>query len=116
MKEGTVVAVPNSEDTSVEHGTKALPDVASPRSLSRAFGGGPATHGSFQETIKINSLPSEAVIKVQQGSWNAGKFESLGALGISGMLLLTSGGIAWHAIDVLQALLDHKEMWRKGVD
>uniref|UniRef100_A0A2P2K1L7 Cation efflux protein transmembrane domain-containing protein n=1 Tax=Rhizophora mucronata TaxID=61149 RepID=A0A2P2K1L7_RHIMU len=30
-----------------------------------------------------------------------GKFESLGALGISCMLLATSGGIAWHALDVL---------------
>ncbi|KAK1285975.1 Metal tolerance protein 2 [Acorus calamus] len=32
-----------------------------------------------------------------------GKFETLGALGISGMLLLNSGGIACHAIDVLQS-------------
>jgi divalent metal cation (Fe/Co/Zn/Cd) transporter len=31
-----------------------------------------------------------------------GKFESLGALGISSMLLVTAGGIAWHAFDVLQ--------------
>ena len=31
-----------------------------------------------------------------------GKFESLGALGISCMLLGTAGGIAWHAIHVLQ--------------
>lgn len=30
-----------------------------------------------------------------------GKFETLGALGISGVLLATGGGIAWHAIDVL---------------
>lgn len=30
-----------------------------------------------------------------------GKFETLGALGISGMLLLTGGGIAWHAVDIL---------------
>ncbi|KAK1311537.1 Metal tolerance protein 2 [Acorus calamus] len=32
-------------------------------------------------------------------------FESLGALGISGVLLLTSGGIAWHAIDVLKSFI-----------
>ncbi|KAK8918533.1 Metal tolerance protein 2 [Platanthera zijinensis] len=38
------------------------------------------------------------------GSWH-GKFESLGALGISCMLLGTGGGIAWHAFDVLQGLL-----------
>lgn len=31
-----------------------------------------------------------------------GKFESIGALGISGMLLLTGGGIAWHALESLQ--------------
>lgn len=31
-----------------------------------------------------------------------GKFETLGAFGISCMLLTTAGGIAWHAISVLQ--------------
>lgn len=30
-----------------------------------------------------------------------GKFETLGALGISSMLLVTAGGIAWHALDLL---------------
>lgn len=30
-----------------------------------------------------------------------GKFETLGALGISCMLLATAGGIAWHALDLL---------------
>lgn len=30
-----------------------------------------------------------------------GKFETLGALGISCMLLATAGGIAWHAFDLL---------------
>ncbi|KAF5186544.1 Cation-efflux pump fief [Thalictrum thalictroides] len=34
-----------------------------------------------------------------------GKFETLGALGISGMLLATAGGIAWHTIDILMGLL-----------
>ncbi|KDP28108.1 hypothetical protein JCGZ_13879 [Jatropha curcas] len=34
-----------------------------------------------------------------------GKFESLGALGISCMLLATAGGIAWHALDILIGLL-----------
>lgn len=32
-----------------------------------------------------------------------GKFETLGTLGISSMLLVTAGGIAWHAVDILQA-------------
>lgn len=30
-----------------------------------------------------------------------GKFETLGALGISGALLATGGGIAWHSLDLL---------------
>ena len=34
-----------------------------------------------------------------------GKFETLGALGISCMLLATAGGIAWHAFDLLQVCL-----------
>lgn len=34
-----------------------------------------------------------------------GKFETLGALGISSMLLATAGGIAWHALDLLLGLL-----------
>ncbi|KAM5563970.1 hypothetical protein ABKV19_018536 [Rosa sericea] len=33
-----------------------------------------------------------------------GKFETLGALGISCMLLGTAGGIAWHALDILMGL------------
>lgn len=33
-----------------------------------------------------------------------GKFETLGALGISCMLLATGGGIAWHAVDILMGL------------
>ncbi|KAK1279556.1 Metal tolerance protein C1 [Acorus gramineus] len=43
--------------------------------------------------------------KDKEHPYGHGKFETLGALGISGMLLLTSGGIAWHAIDVLQEIL-----------
>ncbi|KAK9282317.1 hypothetical protein L1049_005231 [Liquidambar formosana] len=34
-----------------------------------------------------------------------GKFETLGALGISFMLLATAGGIAWHTLDLLLGLL-----------
>ncbi|RYR70775.1 hypothetical protein Ahy_A02g005083 isoform B [Arachis hypogaea] len=33
-----------------------------------------------------------------------GKFETLGALGISCMLLGTAGGIAWHAVDILMGV------------
>jgi divalent metal cation (Fe/Co/Zn/Cd) transporter len=34
-----------------------------------------------------------------------GKFETLGALGISAMLLATGSGIAWHALDLLSIAL-----------
>lgn len=43
--------------------------------------------------------------KDQEHPYGHGKFETLGALGISGMLLASAGGIAWHAVDVLQGLL-----------
>ncbi|KAH7291820.1 hypothetical protein KP509_29G036800 [Ceratopteris richardii] len=43
--------------------------------------------------------------KDQMHPYGHGKFETLGALGISSMLLLTGGGIAWHAVEVLQGLL-----------
>ncbi|KAJ6790508.1 Uncharacterized protein M6B38_248865 [Iris pallida] len=43
--------------------------------------------------------------KDNEHPYGHGKFETLGALGISSMLLLTSGGIAWHAADVLQGIL-----------
>nr|XP_010938443.1 metal tolerance protein 2 [Elaeis guineensis] len=43
--------------------------------------------------------------KDQEHPYGHGKFETLGALGISGMLLATAGGIAWHAVDLLQGLL-----------
>lgn len=33
-----------------------------------------------------------------------GKFETLGALGISCMLLGTAGGIGWHALDILMVI------------
>lgn len=43
--------------------------------------------------------------KDQMHPYGHGKFETLGALGISSMLLLTGGGIAWHAFEVIQGLL-----------
>lgn len=43
--------------------------------------------------------------KDQMHPYGHGKFETLGALGISSMLLLTGGGIAWHAFEALQGLL-----------
>ncbi|KAJ1699418.1 hypothetical protein LUZ63_007930 [Rhynchospora breviuscula] len=43
--------------------------------------------------------------KDKEHPYGHGKFESLGTLAISSMLLVTAGGIAWHAVDVLQGLL-----------
>ncbi|GFP85633.1 metal tolerance protein c1 [Phtheirospermum japonicum] len=42
--------------------------------------------------------------KDKEHPYGHGKFETLGALGISGVLLATSGGIAWHALDVLMEI------------
>ncbi|KAF9621013.1 hypothetical protein IFM89_015835 [Coptis chinensis] len=43
--------------------------------------------------------------KDKEHPYGHGKFETLGALGISSMLLVTAGGIAWHAMDILLGLL-----------
>ncbi|XP_020529806.1 metal tolerance protein C1 isoform X5 [Amborella trichopoda] len=60
------------------------------------------------------SFRAARVPKDKEHPYGHGKFETLGALGISGMLLATAGGIAWHAVDVLQAILDYKKSWGKG--
>ncbi|XP_050281866.1 metal tolerance protein 2-like [Quercus robur] len=39
--------------------------------------------------------------KDKEHPYGHGKFETLGSLGISCMLLLTAGGIAWHALEIL---------------
>ncbi|BFI29330.1 ferrous-iron efflux pump FieF [Marchantia polymorpha subsp. ruderalis] len=46
---------------------------------------------------KVASAPKD-----KEHPYGHGKFETVGALGISGMLLLTGGGIAWHAVETLQ--------------
>lgn len=43
--------------------------------------------------------------KDEKHPYGHGKFETLGSLGISSLLIVTGGGIAWHAFEVLQALL-----------
>ncbi|KAG0483464.1 hypothetical protein HPP92_011548 [Vanilla planifolia] len=43
--------------------------------------------------------------KDEEHPYGHGKFESLGALGISAMLVGTAGGIGWHAFEILQGLL-----------
>lgn len=52
-------------------------------------------------TVLLSSLSSLFIISPP----GHGKFETLGALGISSMLLVTAGGIAWHAIDLLLVYL-----------
>ncbi|KAL3644791.1 hypothetical protein CASFOL_009971 [Castilleja foliolosa] len=42
--------------------------------------------------------------KDKEHPYGHGKFETLGALAISGVLLATSGGIAWHALDMLMEI------------
>uniref|UniRef100_A0A803NQI7 Cation efflux protein cytoplasmic domain-containing protein n=3 Tax=Cannabis sativa TaxID=3483 RepID=A0A803NQI7_CANSA len=56
-------------------------------------------------SFKVANAPKD-----KEHPYGHGKFETLGALGISCMLLATGGGIAWHALDLLHGLLsvDHQ--------
>ncbi|GMH02638.1 hypothetical protein Nepgr_004477 [Nepenthes gracilis] len=55
--------------------------------------------------VALLSFKAARFPKDKEHPYGHGKFESLGALVISCMLLATAGGIAWHAIDVLLGLL-----------
>ncbi|KAG9444786.1 hypothetical protein H6P81_016126 [Aristolochia fimbriata] len=55
--------------------------------------------------VALWSFRAARAPKDKEHPYGHGKFETLGALGISCMLLGTAGGIAWHAVDVLQGLL-----------
>ncbi|GAV83361.1 Cation_efflux domain-containing protein, partial [Cephalotus follicularis] len=55
--------------------------------------------------IALWSYKAAKVPKDKEHPYGHGKFESLGALGISCMLLATAGGIAWHALDLLLGLI-----------
>ncbi|XP_027364198.1 metal tolerance protein 2 [Abrus precatorius] len=50
-------------------------------------------------SFKVAKAPRD-----KEHPYGHGKFETLGALGISCMLLATGGGIAWHAVDLLMGL------------
>ncbi|KAJ0791088.1 putative cation efflux protein [Helianthus annuus] len=52
-------------------------------------------------SVALLSFRASRIPKDKEHPYGHGKFETLGALGISGVLLLTAGGIAWHALDVL---------------
>ncbi|CAI9105346.1 OLC1v1004252C1 [Oldenlandia corymbosa var. corymbosa] len=60
--------------------------------------------------VALWSYKAARIPKDKEHPYGHGKFETLGALGISGMLLLTAGGIAWHAVDVLLGV------WSAGPD
>ncbi|KAL7601705.1 hypothetical protein Lser_V15G27382 [Lactuca serriola] len=55
--------------------------------------------------VALVSFRASRVPKDKEHPYGHGKFETLGALGISGVLLVTAGGIAWHALDVLVGVL-----------
>ncbi|XP_010269455.1 PREDICTED: metal tolerance protein 2 [Nelumbo nucifera] len=56
-------------------------------------------------SVALLSFKVARAPKDTEHPYGHGKFETLGALGISCMLLATAGGIAWHALDILQGLL-----------
>lgn len=55
--------------------------------------------------VALWSFKAARAPKDKEHPYGHGKIETLGALGISLMLLTTGGGIAWHALDVFQGLL-----------
>ncbi|XP_054803651.1 metal tolerance protein 2 isoform X2 [Prosopis cineraria] len=66
-----------------------------------------AAHSISDVVLSGVSLWSFKVAKAPKDNehpYGHGKFETLGALGISCMLLATGGGIAWHAVDILLGL------------
>ncbi|KAJ8434421.1 hypothetical protein Cgig2_002623 [Carnegiea gigantea] len=52
-------------------------------------------------SVALLSFKAARIPRDKEHPYGHGKFETLGALGISGMLLVTAGGIAWHAADIL---------------
>ncbi|KAL0371420.1 UNVERIFIED_CONTAM: Metal tolerance protein C1 [Sesamum angustifolium] len=55
--------------------------------------------------VALLSFKAAKAPKDKEHPYGHGKFETLGALGISGVLLATAGGIAWHALDILLEIL-----------
>lgn len=55
--------------------------------------------------VALLSFKAARVPKDKEHPYGHGKFETLGALAISGVLLATAGGIAWHAFDVLLEII-----------
>ncbi|KAL6214626.1 hypothetical protein ACLB2K_014058 [Fragaria x ananassa] len=66
-----------------------------------------AAHSVSDVVLSSIALLSFKVAKAprdKEHPYGHGKFETLGALGISCMLLGTAGGIGWHALDILMGL------------
>ncbi|KAL5862835.1 hypothetical protein ACOSQ3_000349 [Xanthoceras sorbifolium] len=55
--------------------------------------------------VALWSFKAAKAPKDKEHPYGHGKFETLGALGISCMLMATAGGIAWHALDLLLGLM-----------
>ncbi|XP_062211255.1 metal tolerance protein 2-like [Phragmites australis] len=55
--------------------------------------------------VALLSYKAAKAPRDKEHPYGHGKFESLGSLLISSMLLVTSGGIAWHAFEVLQGVM-----------
>ncbi|KAB1203098.1 Metal tolerance protein C1 [Morella rubra] len=67
-----------------------------------------AAHSVSDVVLSGVALLSYKVAKApkdKEHPYGHGKFETLGAMGISCMLLATAGGIAWHALQILLELL-----------
>ncbi|XP_024534353.1 metal tolerance protein 2 isoform X1 [Selaginella moellendorffii] len=60
--------------------------------------------------VALLSIKAGRIPRDKEHPYGHGKFETLGALGISGMLLLTGCGIAWHAVEVIQSVLSTADM------
>ncbi|OVA04320.1 Cation efflux protein [Macleaya cordata] len=87
--------------------------LATGKALTGYLSGSTAIIADAAHSISDVVLSSIALVSFRVGRapkdkehpYGHGKFETLGALGISCMLLATAGGIAWHALDVLLGLL-----------
>ncbi|CAH2057613.1 unnamed protein product [Thlaspi arvense] len=71
--------------------------------------------------VALFSYRAANVPKDKEHPYGHGKFETLGALGISGMLLATGCGIAWHALHLLYSAVSAapevvQEMHHHGID
>ncbi|KAI3864536.1 hypothetical protein MKX03_016993 [Papaver bracteatum] len=87
--------------------------LATGKALTGYLSGSTAIIADAAHSISDVVLSSIALVSYRLGKapkdkehpYGHGKFETLGALGISCMLFATAGGIAWHALDLLLGIL-----------